>query len=112
VGPRHWATASLRAATLHGVPAALNASCAFLQELRSKLHFYNTGVGDDISSPFSPIAIIRELYKPGDFIAFKIDIDTEVGRPVHRLLGFPRVLFRCLCPSGIVTEVGPQQTGS
>jgi hypothetical protein len=57
------------------------------QALLRVLHFYNIPVTANISSPSSPTSIIKEVFRPGDFVAIKLDIDNAVGLP-SAALGF------------------------
>lgn len=43
----------------------------------SRYHFYNYPVASDPDSSHSPSRVIKEIANPGDFIAFKLDIDTS-----------------------------------
>ena len=45
--------------------------------LEKKLRFYNIGVETDPASPKNPLNIIRRLYRPGDFVVLKLDVDNE-----------------------------------
>jgi hypothetical protein len=38
---------------------------------------YNVGVDADPGSPFNVANILRRIYRPGDFVAIKLDIDNE-----------------------------------
>lgn len=40
-----------------------------------KLRFYNTPVQEDVMAPGQPLNILYQVYKPGDFVVFKLDID-------------------------------------
>ena len=42
------------------------------------MHFYNVPVDGNVTSPFSPLSIIRRVHEPGAFIVVKLDIDNEV----------------------------------
>jgi len=49
----------------------------FLPKLTGAMHFYDVGVNTDPDDERNPFNIIRKIYRPGDFIAFKLDIDHE-----------------------------------
>ena len=42
-----------------------------------KLHFINVGVGADVKSEYNPVHLIKSLFEPNDFVAFKLDVDTS-----------------------------------
>ena len=44
---------------------------------KSRLHYYNEPITSAITAPDHPISIIRTIYRPGDFIALKLDIDNS-----------------------------------
>ncbi len=46
-------------------------------EDRYKMHFYNTPFDTDQTSPDYPLNILKRIYKPGDFVVIKLDVDTE-----------------------------------
>ncbi len=41
------------------------------------MHFLNVPCPFGKDDPGNPLNIVRSLYKPGDFVAFKLDIDNE-----------------------------------
>ena len=41
------------------------------------MHYYNVPCDVEPDSPFNPLKIIKAIYRPGDFVAIKLDIDTE-----------------------------------
>ena len=43
-----------------------------------RLHLYNTPVNATPGSKMNPLRIIRQLYRPGDLIVFKLDIDDDL----------------------------------
>ena len=43
---------------------------------KQRLHYYNTPITSDIEHADHPLSIIRSIYRPGDFIAMKLDIDN------------------------------------
>ena len=45
--------------------------------LKKKLRFFNFAVETDPASPKNPLNIIRRIYRPGDFVVLKLDIDNE-----------------------------------
>jgi hypothetical protein len=47
------------------------------KEIQPKLHFYNTGVNTDIFDQNSPVHILEKVYKQGDYLVFKLDIDNS-----------------------------------
>ena len=46
-------------------------------ELRPRLHFFNAPITPDRASRMNPITLIKEIAQPGDFVAFKLDIDND-----------------------------------
>ncbi len=44
---------------------------------KSRLHYYNEPITSVMTSPEHPLNIIRSIYRPGDFIALKLDIDNS-----------------------------------
>lgn len=44
---------------------------------REKMHYYNVPCDIEPDSPFNPLNIIKSIYRPGDFVAIKLDIDNE-----------------------------------
>ena len=42
------------------------------------MHFYNVPCDIDAGSPFNPLNIIRSIYRAGDFVVVKLDIDDEI----------------------------------
>ena len=53
---------------------------------REKLHYYNVPCDTDPESPFNPLNIIKSIYKPGDFVVLKLDIDNE---PIEQARAMP-----------------------
>lgn len=43
---------------------------------KKRLHYYNTPITSDVSNAAHPLSIIRSIYRPGDFISLKLDIDN------------------------------------
>ena len=41
-----------------------------------RVHFYNTAFSRDIRNASHPLNIMRSLYKPGDLVVLKLDIDN------------------------------------
>lgn len=56
-------------------------------EVYGKLHFYNTYASDKHGPP-SPLGILQDRFRPGDFVVIKLDIDHEVleGKIMQQLL--------------------------
>mmetsp|Transcript_1406 Transcript_1406/g.4195 ORF Transcript_1406/g.4195 Transcript_1406/m.4195 type:complete len:381 (-) Transcript_1406:736-1878(-) len=50
---------------------------AFPANMSEKMHFWNIGVSYDRAAPDNPLNIVRRIYRPGDYIAFKLDIDNS-----------------------------------
>lgn len=46
-------------------------------EIVHKLHFINAPIDGELKSPMNPLETMRRIYKPGDFIVFKLDIDND-----------------------------------
>ena len=46
-------------------------------EYVSRLHFYNTGFDTNTSHAAHPMNIIRAIFKPGDVVIIKLDIDNS-----------------------------------
>ncbi|KAK9823706.1 hypothetical protein WJX72_004819 [[Myrmecia] bisecta] len=42
-----------------------------------KLHFYNIGIDNDTTKASHPLNIMKSIYRPGDLIIVKLDIDNE-----------------------------------
>jgi len=61
--------------------------------MRKPLHWINTGVSTEHGNMFNPWTVVRENYKPEDFVVVKLDIDTpSVELPlVQQLLDDPRL---------------------
>jgi hypothetical protein len=51
--------------------------------LSHKMHFRNVPCSVEPDNPRNPLNILRRLYKPGDYVAFKLDIDNE---PIEQAL--------------------------
>ena len=45
-------------------------------EYKGRVHFYNTAFVANVSSPSHPLNIMRGVYKPGDMVVVKLDIDN------------------------------------
>lgn len=45
--------------------------------IKQRLHFYNAPVTPTAGSPMNPVDWIKKIYRPGDFIVFKLDIDDD-----------------------------------
>ena len=41
------------------------------------MHYYNVPCDTDPDSPFNPLNMIQSIYKPGDYVVLKLDIDNE-----------------------------------
>jgi len=46
-------------------------------DVKPRLHFYNAPVTPEPGSSMNPVDWIRNMYRPGDFIVFKLDIDND-----------------------------------
>ena len=46
-------------------------------ELRPRLHFFNAPITPARASRMNPVTLIKEVADPGDFVAFKLDIDND-----------------------------------
>lgn len=44
---------------------------------KDRLHYYNAPITAEIANADHPVNIIRSIYRPGDFIAVKLDIDNS-----------------------------------
>ena len=57
-------------------------------DVKPRLHFYNAPVTPQPGSAMNPVDWIRELYQPGDYIVFKLDIDNDVveGELIQQVL--------------------------
>ena len=42
------------------------------------MHYYNVPCDIEPDSAFNPLNIIKSIYRPGDFVVLKLDIDNEV----------------------------------
>jgi len=45
-------------------------------ELVAATHFYNFGVSAEPGHPANPLTVLKAVARPGDFVVFKLDIDT------------------------------------
>ena len=45
-------------------------------DYKGRLHFFNTAFDGNLSSASNPLNIIRGLYRPGDMVVMKLDIDN------------------------------------
>lgn len=45
--------------------------------MRARMHYFNVPCDVGLDSPFNPLNIVKAMYKPGDFVVIKLDIDTE-----------------------------------
>ena len=52
-------------------------------ELRGRMHYFNVPCDTAPNSSFNPLNIIKAMYRPGDFVVVKLDIDTEVIEQVR-----------------------------
>ena len=57
-------------------------------DVKPRLHFYNAPVTPDPGSDMNPVDWIRDLYQPGDYIVFKLDIDNDAveGELIQQVL--------------------------
>ena len=46
-------------------------------EMRARMHYYNVPCDTAPDSPFNPLNIVKNMYRPGDFVVIKLDIDNE-----------------------------------
>lgn len=42
-----------------------------------RVHFFNIPVSNNVLHKAHPFSILQKVYKPGDYVAFKLDIDAE-----------------------------------
>lgn len=47
------------------------------KDVLPRLHLYNAPIDATPGSKFNPLEIIRHIYRPGDFVVFKLDVDAE-----------------------------------
>ena len=43
----------------------------------SKLHYINVGILPSLESEYNPLHLIKSMFEPNDFVAFKLDVDTS-----------------------------------
>jgi len=46
-------------------------------DVAPKLHFMNVPISAEPGAPMNPLTWIRNIYKPGDFVVFKLDVDQD-----------------------------------
>jgi hypothetical protein len=46
-------------------------------DIKPVLHFFNAPITTDPASRMNPITLIKDIAEPGDFVAFKLDIDND-----------------------------------
>jgi hypothetical protein len=46
-------------------------------EVKPRLHFYNAPVTPQANSSMNPVDWMKNMYRPGDYVAFKLDIDND-----------------------------------
>ena len=46
-------------------------------EMRARMHYFNVPCDTAPDSPFNPLNIVKNMYRPGDFVVIKLDIDHE-----------------------------------
>jgi hypothetical protein len=50
-------------------------------------HFYNFGVSAEAGHPANPLTVLKAVARPGDFVVFKLDIDTgSIEAPIVEAL--------------------------
>ena len=47
------------------------------QDAARKLHFMNIPIQAEAGAPMNPLTWIRDIYRRGDFVVFKLDIDND-----------------------------------
>ena len=69
-------------------------------DVKPRLHFYNAPVTPEPGSAMNPVDWIRDLYQPGDYIVFKLDIDNDAveGELVQQVLAMENA-------GGIIAEM-------
>lgn len=57
-------------------------------DVKPRLHFYNAPVTPQPGSTMNPVAWIRDMYRPGDYIVFKLDVDNDAveGELIQQVL--------------------------
>jgi len=46
-------------------------------DVKPRLHFYNAPVTPQAGSSMNPVDWIKKIYRPGDYVVFKLDIDND-----------------------------------
>jgi len=46
-------------------------------DVKPRLHFYNAPVTPQAGSSMNPVDWIKKMYRPGDYVVFKLDIDND-----------------------------------
>jgi hypothetical protein len=46
-------------------------------DVKPRLHFYNAPVTPQAGSSMNPVDWIKNMYRPGDYVVFKLDIDND-----------------------------------
>jgi hypothetical protein len=69
-------------------------------DVAPRLHFINVPVSAEAGASMNPLTWIRAIYRPGDFIVFKLDIDNDEveGALLSQIAGSPDLI-------GMVAEV-------
>ena len=69
-------------------------------DVKPRLHFYNAPVTPEPGSAMNPVDWIRDLYQPGDYIVFKLDIDNDAveGELVQQVMAMENA-------GGIIAEM-------
>lgn len=67
---------------------------------RAKIHYFNIPCDVAPDSPFNPLNILKAIYKPGDYVVIKLDIDNE---PVEQASALSDARLSCTfwCRVGI-----------
>ena len=57
-------------------------------DVATKLHYYNAPVTTSPASHMNPLRVIRDVARPGDFVAFKLDIDADAleSQLMHQIM--------------------------
>jgi hypothetical protein len=57
-------------------------------DVKPRLHFYNAPVTPAPGSAMNPVEWIQKMYRPGDYIVFKLDIDNDAveGQLIQQVL--------------------------
>ena len=59
-------------------------------DLKDRVHFFHRPISSEANHTDNPVRFVKQLYTPGDFVVFKLDVD-------HQALGV------CTCVAGLCT---------